>query len=144
MAIKIPSTVLAADKVDITPMIDVVFLLLVYFLWTTDLTQEADLGITLPYIDQSPPPDIPPSDHIVDIEADGNILFNGALIDTIDSRDMPQLTERLAKLKAINDPTGVLTTVTIIAHPASLHQRSIDVLNACADAGVTVVSFAKS
>ena len=39
----------SAGKPDLTPMIDVVFLMLVFFMVTTELIkQEADLGIQLP------------------------------------------------------------------------------------------------
>ena len=67
-----------AGKPDMTPMIDVVFLLLVFFMVTTELIkQEADLGIQLP--SEAPPVATPelPSKHTVDIMPDGTVLLNG-------------------------------------------------------------------
>ena len=48
------------DKVDLTPMIDIVFLLLIYFMVTATLIrQEASLNIQLPALSIAPPVDTP-------------------------------------------------------------------------------------
>ena len=130
------------DKTDLTPMIDVVFLLLAFFMVTTDFQEEADLGLKLP-ANVPPPPDVQlPDEHIVDILPSGEVLLNGSPMDNINSRGMPQLVNTLQRLKASSDRGGIRTAVTIVADPASLHQRSIDVLNACAAAKIKYVSFA--
>lgn len=130
------------DKYEITPMIDVVFLLLIFFMVTTDLTQEADMSITLPA--QVPPaPDVQlPDTYVVDILPSGDVLLNGAPMDHPDSRMMPQLVRTLERLRESAERSGSRIAVSIVADPASLHQRSIDVLNACASASVRYVSFA--
>ena len=68
------------DKVDITPMIDIVFLLLVYFMFLP-LQQEADVGIKLP--SATPPAENLklPSEHVIEIFPNGLILLNGAPMD---------------------------------------------------------------
>jgi biopolymer transport protein ExbD len=132
------------DKVDLTPMIDVVFLLLVYFLWTTDLVQESDIGITLP-ANVEPDPSVElPTEHIVDIEASGTVLLNGVPMDNPDSRGMDNLVRTLKRLRLASEDDDRKMAVTIIASPSSLHQRSIDVLNACVAAEVKLVSFGES
>lgn len=131
------------DKADLTPMIDVVFLLLIYFMATTQLIkEETDIGITLPS-DTAPAtsPQHIPSEHFVDILSDGQVLLNGAPMDTPDSRDMPQLTRTLTRLAMADQRMDIPTIVTIQADDDSAHQRSIDVLNACATAGIKTVSF---
>lgn len=130
------------DKFDLTPMIDVVFLLLIYFLWTTNLVQEADMGITLPATVKPPPDVVLPDEHVIDILPNGEILLNGVPMDSPNSRSMRQLTNTLARLKMSSDRAEIKTSVTILADPASLHQRSIDVLNACTAAEIEMVSFA--
>lgn len=129
------------DKVDITPMIDVVFLLLIYFMFLP-LQQEADIGIKLP--SESPPAqDLKlPSEHIVEVFPNGLILLNGAPMDGVDDRVMQRLTTTLTRLKLSSDRAGIDTVVKIQADPDSPHQRSVDVLNACAKADITKVSFA--
>ena len=129
------------DKVDITPMIDVVFLLLIYFMFLP-LQQEADIGIKLP--SNAPPAenlDLP-SEHIVEIFPNGLILLNGAPMDSANSRDMDRLTSTLTRLRMSSDRAGIDTIVKIQADPDSPHQRSIDVLNACSKADIKKVSFA--
>lgn len=129
------------EKVDMTPMIDVVFLLLVYFMFLP-LQQEADIGIQLP--SNTPPQseilDLP-NEHIIDIYPNGLILLNGAPMDTNDSRDMPNLSTVLTRLRMSSDRINIKTIVRIQADPDSLHQRGMDALNACAKAKITQVSF---
>lgn len=129
------------DKVDITPMIDVVFLLLIYFMFLP-LQQEADIGIKLP--SQTPPSDNIelPSEHIVEIFPNGLILLNGAPMDSSDDREMDRLSTTLTRLRMSSDRLGTDTVVKIQADPDSPHKRSIDVLNACSKAEISKVSFA--
>ena len=129
------------DKVDITPMIDVVFLLLIYFMFLP-LQQEADIGIKLP--SQTPPSDNIelPSEHIVEIFPNGLILLNGAPMDSSDDREMARLSTTLTRLRMYSDSLGTDTVVKIQADPDSPHKRSIDVLNACSKAEISKVSFA--
>jgi biopolymer transport protein ExbD len=140
---RLPKVFETEDKVDLTPMIDVVFLLLVYFMVTTTIVQEeSDIGITLP--SDTPPaknPENMPSEHIIDILGDGQVLLNGAPLDSPESREMPQLTRTLTRLGMADKRMGIETIITIQADDDSLHQKSIDVLNACAAAGLKIVSF---
>jgi biopolymer transport protein ExbD len=137
----ISSVLESEDKVDITPMIDVVFLLLIYFMFLP-LQQEADVGIKLP--SNAPPAENLelPSEHIVEIFPNGLILLNGAPMDGVDDRNMSKLTSTLTRLKLSSDRAGIDTVVKIQADPDSPHQRSIDVLNASAKASISKVSFA--
>jgi len=124
-------------------MIDIVFMLLFYFMATADLEVEADINMRLPVNTKSTTENTdPPNEHIVEIMPSGLIKLNGAPMDSYDSRDMPELVNRLRMLKYSADSVGKKTAVTIIADGASLHQRSIDVLNACSKAKLKMVSFA--
>lgn len=139
---KLNSILTEEDKFDLTPMIDVVFLLIIYFMVTVDLTEEADLGLRLP-ANTMPSADVQlPEEHIVEVLASGEVLLNGAPMDNPDSRNMPELTRTLERLKSAADRAGQKTAVVIYANGNSLHQRSIDVLNACASARIRFVSFA--
>ncbi|MEM8549703.1 MAG: biopolymer transporter ExbD [Verrucomicrobiota bacterium] len=130
------------DKADITPMIDVVFLMLAFFMVTTEFQDEADLGLRLP-ANIDPPEDIQlPNEHVVTIYPSGEVRLNDIAMDGINSREMPRLVSTLARLRA-SAGAEIRTAVTIVADPDSLHQRSIDVLNACASAGIKYVSFAQ-
>ncbi len=138
------SILMEEDTVDLTPMIDVVFLLLIYFMVTLVLIkQEADLGIQLPSPEQGQPGETLPSMQEIEITPDGTILLNGAPMDDVDSRNMPQLTATLARLRTAAQLSGTQTVVIIFAHDDSPHQRSVDVLNACAGAQIRMVSFSE-
>ena len=133
----------SSNEMDLTPMIDVVFLLLVFFMVTTQLIkQEADLGIQLPAAAAPKATPELPSKHIIDIMPDGSILINGGATGDDGGGDLPGLTHMLASLKASADRLGKKTVVTIQADAYSPHYRAIDVLNACARANLSYVSFA--
>jgi len=131
------------DKVDLTPMIDVVFLLLAFFMVAVDITEESDLGLRLPANVPINNPEKLPDEHAVEIQPSGQILLNGAPMDTATSINMPQLVNTLTRLRESSDRAGAKTAVTILADPDSLHERSIAVLNACAAAEIKFVMFAQ-
>lgn len=125
-------------------MIDVVFLLLIYFMFLP-IQQEADLRMTLPIPSEIPPEDIDPdkmpSEHLVSIAPNGFIFLNNQLVDRASFSGLPELTSILARLKASSDKAGVKTVILIDADPDSPHQRTIDVLDACAAARIEMVTF---
>ena len=119
---KTNSVLQSEDKVDITPMIDVVFLLLIYFMFLP-LQQEADIGIKLPS-DTPPAENLElPSEHIVEIFPNGLILLNGAPMDGVNDREMVRMTSTLKRLKLSSDRAGIDTVVKIQADPDSPHQQ---------------------
>ena len=110
------------DKVDITPMIDVVFLLLIYFMFLP-LQQEADIGIKLP--SQTPPSDNIelPSEHIIEIFPNGLILLNGAPMDSSDDRVMARLATTLTRLRMSSDRLGADRLSTPTGPPSNFSIR---------------------
>lgn len=130
------------EEFQMAPMIDIVFLLLIYFMVTTTLLkQEADLGMQLPGKVQQREPVKMPDEQIIEVRADGRIILNGQVFDAVDSREMPELTATLTRFKQSSDLTGTPAMITIQADNDSVHQRAIDVMNACAAAGIRSVSF---
>ena len=91
------------DEVDLTPMIDVTFLLLIYFMVTTMLKQpEAELSIQLPGKPQSS--DITPMDMLkVRIGDEGEVYLNGSEIEDGFDLLMPDLVANLKTQKAMRD-----------------------------------------
>ena len=145
MAARVNSILESEDRYDLTPMIDVVFLLLIYFMFLP-LQQEADISLKLPSL--TPPEvaeDTPlPNKHIVEIYPNGMVLLNGAPMDGRGGRELPQLTETLERLRISAERLDGDTIVEIQADPDSKHQRSVDVLNACSLADIKKVSFANT
>ena len=138
------------DEVDLTPMIDVTFLLLIYFMVTTMLKQpEAELSIQLPGKPQSS--DITPMDMLkVRIGDEGEVYLNGSEIEDGFDLLMPDLVANLKTQKAMRDQlinSGAKSKeeaelkVEIESSAIAEHQASISVLNACSSAGVNKVTF---
>jgi biopolymer transport protein ExbD len=61
---------------DLTPLIDVVFLLLIFFMVSTTFTRESHLQVELPQASVNPPPPAEAKQIEVVISADGRYLLN--------------------------------------------------------------------
>ena len=91
------------DEVDLTPMIDVTFLLLIYFMVTTMIKQpEAELSIQLP--GKASSSDVTPMEMLkVRIGDDGEVYMNGSLIEDGIDLEMPDLVGNLKTQKSMRD-----------------------------------------
>ena len=138
------------DTVDLPPMIDVTFLLLIYFMVTTMLKQpEAELSITLPGKPQNT--DIKPMPMLSVVIGDyGEVVLNGSEIEDGSDLEMPDLGENLKTQKGMREQviaTGARSKeeaelkVQIESSGIAEHQSSISVLNACALAGIEKITF---
>lgn len=135
---------LPEDKVDLTPMIDIVFLLLIYFMVTTTIIkQEADLSLLLPSAVAATPDTPLPEQHLIDILEDGSVLLNGMPTDGPVDRNLPNLTERLRLLKAASDRAGLRTIVVVQPDEEAVQQSITNVLNALRAADIRAVSFGR-
>lgn len=130
------------EELQMAPLIDVVFLLLIFFMVTSSLQKfETDLGIRLPGRVQQSENLIMPDEQIVEVLPDGRVLLNNQFYDSPDSRDMPQLTAVLQRFKQASDLANVRALLTIQADGEARHERVMDVLNAAAGADITFVSI---
>ncbi len=125
------------------PMIDMVFLLLVFFMATARAVKpEADLGLSLPgTVEQDAPVDLP-DEQRVHILPDGRIVLNDTEIDSPASRDLPQLRAVLGRFKETCAANQTEALVTLHADDAAKHQRIADVMDAAAAAGIVGLTFA--
>ncbi|MGE4488810.1 MAG: ExbD/TolR family protein [Kiritimatiellales bacterium] len=138
--------ILKDDKVElqIAPLIDVVFLLLIYFMVTASLVKkEADISFMLPArVDQSESIDLP-IEVLIEIAPQGDVVVEGMIFKS-DDRDLDTLATHLAELREAADSSGSELIVNIMPDDAVLHKRIVAVMNACAAARVKNTSFSMS
>ncbi len=129
-------------ELPIAPLIDVVFLLLIYFMVVASLRpQEADLGITLPgTILQSKAVNMP-DEQIIDVQKDGTVVLNGRIYGVANRRGLPGLAATLNRYRQAAESSGSNALITVQAQDETRHERVIDVLNVCAGVGVKYVTF---
>ena len=130
-------------KIDMTPMIDCTFLLLVFFMVGSTLhRQEADISFALPGVaEQSESVEIP-DEQIIEIRSDGAVVLNDLQYDDPKSSDLPELIEMLQRFRATAEANKVEAMLTIAPAPDVKQQRVVDVLNACSVAKIRNVTFA--
>ena len=142
MKIKMSSHVQEAH-VDLTPMIDTVMILLIFFMVTTNLhRQEADVSFALPGVAAQEEAVEIPDEQIIEIHSDGNVMLNDLVYDKPGESDMPQLVETLVRFRQSAEASRVQAMITVDPDVNVIHQRVVDVLNACASARISNVTFA--
>jgi biopolymer transport protein ExbD len=128
-------------EMQITPLIDVVFLLLIYFMVTASLIKkEADLSFMLPAKVDTPDPISLPIEVLIEVGEAGDILINGMIFGH-DSNNLDDLINQLASYKAAADSSKSDLIVNILPDNKALHGRIIMVMDACAAAKVQNMSF---
>jgi biopolymer transport protein ExbD len=125
------------------PMIDMVFLLLVFFMVSAKpIKQESDINIGLPgTVAQEEALEIPDEQRI-QIQPNGQVVLNDQPMDSPASAEMPALFATLKRFKESADSNKTEALITIDADDAANHERIVQVLNACAQAKITGVTFA--
>ena len=118
---------------DMSSMIDVSFLLLIYFIVTSTLDpKEADLGFTLPS-SQSSNVEVELDQNIIEINDQGHIIMNDEQLDQdTESRKLPLLEGKLKTIVAAANGMGQDPLVIISADDGAKGQRFVDVLNTLA------------
>ena len=134
----------ALEEVNVnpTPLIDVVFLLLIYFMVTSSLKKsESDLGITLPGTVQQSGPVEMPDEQIIEVLTDGSVVLNDTVYGADGSKEMPALLLKLMRFKDACDAAKIKAMITIQAEDTAKHERVMDVMNACAAAEIRNITF---
>lgn len=135
----------ADPELDISSLIDVSFLLLIYFLVTSTLRkEETDLSIILPsQVPTESPDEIDPM--IIKVEADGSITLDGTPVSGSPNSSkpdrLPALRERLKEYKELADSSENIAMVIVAADDAGKTQRFIDVINALASVKIKNITM---
>lgn len=119
------------SEINLTPMLDVVFIMLIFFLVTATFVKETGLPVNQP--DASSTPDQPESSILIAI-ADNNEIW-------IDKRpiDARAVRANIERLRAENPES----TVVVQADKRSHNDTLVQVMNAAREAGIYDISLAR-
>jgi len=120
--------------VDLTPLIDVVFLLLIFFMVTTTFTRDSNLLINLPEANGETATDLPLRVEIM-IARNGSYAVNGR---TLVNNRLDTLMSAVAELAAGDTDTPI----TITADADTTHQSVVTAMDAVAQLGFTRLNIA--
>lgn len=119
------------NELNITPLLDLAFVLLVIFIITTpQLSNDLEMNLPTPKKDQPPTP--PPKIHRINVSAAGVITLNDQPI------EVPQLKPTFVAMKAA-DPE---TTIVVRGSSEVDYQKVIYVLDALQQADITKIGLA--
>src|SRR5688572_30845104 len=123
MAIRLRKKNHPAAAFQIAPMIDVEFLLLIFFIVSSTVArQEADIAFQLPGVAEQPEPLDLPDEQIIEIESDAQVVVNEYRYDSPGALHLVELTGMLLRFKQASDANKVAAIVTIAAADAVPHQ----------------------
>lgn len=123
------------DQPNVTPLIDVVLVLLIIFMVLTPITVQKMANHMPPKDDTEeppPPPDQPPDQLMVAVYEDGSVALNLQKKDTDDA---------LHKELELRLKSKEKKTVFVDAHPSANYNRVVQVIDLVRDAGATKVGF---
>lgn len=72
-----------ANDIDLTPMLDVVFIMLIFFIVTASFVKEVGLDVNIPEKNDNPPPPDAPENILVRITADNQIWMDNRRVDEV-------------------------------------------------------------
>ena len=117
-----------APTLNLTSMIDVLFLLIIFFMVATKFDElERNIDIAVPEVSQASDTSPAPQPHVVSVHADGHMELNG--ISVSEDELTTQLTAKLA--------AGGISSVVIRGDAQCPFQRVASALSACRAAGIS-------
>lgn len=115
--------------INMSPMVDMIFLLLIFFMVTAVFTKETGLGISRPQAETAQP--LAHEAMILTITENGDIRFTGQ---TYQLKQIPNLVK-----EQLPDKTG---SITIIADKNAPTGLTVQLIDQCRLGGITDVSIA--
>ncbi len=129
----------------IAPMVDVIFVLILFFMCSAGTAVvEMELGIKLPGRMQQSTTVPMIDEQMVQVEANGQVILNDQKYDSPADKKMAAPVKTLQRFKKSSQDSNIPALITIVSHPDARYERVIDVLNACAAAKISSVTFTTS
>jgi len=119
-------------EINITPMLDIVFIMLIFFIVTTSFVKEKGLEVSRP--SNSPPQEINKNKGpiVVRIDANGNVTIKGRMLER-------KTVEANLEVEKAGKPDAPLI---IAAHPDAQTDALVTILDAAQAVGIASVSVA--
>ena len=123
-------------RIDLTPLIDVVFILLLFFMVTTTFNRQSELKVDLPEASTRAEPQEKQPVRLV-IDADGHYFINGREVVNTRGKTL---------IAALREAVGEDTEQPVIlqADAKTPHQAVVTAMDAAAKLGITRLSIATS
>lgn len=123
-------------ELNLTPLIDVVFLLLIFFMVSTTFQKESEISLQLPKASEDPV-DVPAEQYEIVVNAAGKFFINDSELVNTDIETLRQ---------ALFDLTDGQRDIpiTIRADAQTPHQAVVTAMDAAAQLGLTRMSIATS
>ena len=120
------------SNIDLTPMLDVVFILLIFFVVTATFLKESAMNIEGQDPNKNPPPPSmdDPKNVLIQIDSRNRVFFNQELV------DISAVRARVAQQRAENPSASVI----VKPDKASLANSLVSVMNSAREAGATTIS----
>ena len=131
---KFPRRTLEDPSINLTPLIDVVFLLLIFFMVTTTFTRESRLTVDLPEANAQPAPDTTEPVEIV-VSQSGRYTVNDRVLP--DNQGSTLVRELLAATAGERN-----VPVLLVADAEATHQSVVTAMDAIGQAGFSRLSIA--
>jgi biopolymer transport protein ExbD len=126
----------------IAPMIDVVFVILLFFIVQASDIQVENAHVTkLPGTVELKEGIVTPDEIAVRVEDDGQVYLNDDPLDTPEAKLLPEFASNLNQLRESSDASKTEVLVTIYANDLARYERVVDVLDALSRAKISNVSF---
>ena len=121
-------------NINITPLIDVVFLLLIFFMVTTTFTRETRLLVNLPEADAQPTEALPDQIEVL-VSQSGTYSINGRVLVNADLETLKQGLQEVSN----NDRS---LPILLIADAQATHQSVVTAMDGIGQLGFTRLSIA--
>ncbi len=120
------------SNIDLTPMLDVVFILLIFFVVTASFVKESTLNVQGQDSNNAPPPPSmdDPQNVLIQIDARDQIFFNQERV------DISAVRARVASARAENP----VASVVIQPNADSTANTLVTIMNSSREAGATDIS----
>ena len=122
-------------EVNLTPLIDVVFLLLIFFMVSTTFDKQAQIEIKLPEAESSEVVDKDPEIIAIGVNAEGKYYVNNEELLKSDADTLKRMLIKTSKNKTD-------LPVVISADGKAPHQSVVTVLDVASQLGMTKMTFA--